>query len=262
MKLHRHRGSPLQGFPPREQGFTLLEVIVALGVLAVIGAMSFGAMTNSLQAREFLEEEQRFARNADTALTRISRHLELAWLTEHTTAVNTFQTVFIGKDGDDLDEVWFASLGHQRRYRDSREGDQTEITLWTEDDPENDGDYVLLMREAQRIDEKPDEDGVITPLAHGVRRFELRYLDPTTGEWTDDWDTTGADQPNRLPRVATITLVLSAPDPDDPDATVPVTFVRSVRLAFAKTLNRDAAAWSQALDAEDAAAGGQVGGRN
>ncbi|MCB9778258.1 MAG: prepilin-type N-terminal cleavage/methylation domain-containing protein [Alphaproteobacteria bacterium] len=249
------------------RGFTLLEVIVALGVLAVIGVMSFTAMSNSLQAREFLEEDQRFARNAETALNRVSRQLELAWLTEHTTAVNTFQTVFVGKDGDDLDEVWFASLGHQRRYRESREGDQTEITLWTEEDPENEGDYVLLMREAQRIDEKPDEDGVITPLAHGVRRFELRYLDPSTGEWTDDWDTTGADQPNRLPRAVTITLVLSAPDPDDPEATVPVSFVRTVRLAFAKTLNREAAAWSNAIDAEDSsssggAAGGLTGGRN
>lgn len=222
------------------RGFTLLEVVVALGVMAVIGLLSFQAMSGSLRARDFMEEEEAFARSAANAMDRIARHLELAYMTTNTTAVNTYRTVFVAKDGDEQDELWFASLGHQRRFRDSRESDQAEVTFWTEDDPEVEGAYVLLMREGQRIDERPDEDGPVLPLAHGVKRFDLRFLDAKTGEWTEEWDSTGADQPNRLPRAVQVVLVLLAPDPDDPDALAPRSFVRTVELAFAETLNRNA----------------------
>lgn len=229
-------------------GFTLIEVVVALAVMAIIGAMSWQALSSSMQARDFLEAEEEFQRSAHTALSRIQRHVELAYLTDATSAVNTYQTVFIGKDGGERDELWFASLGHRRRYMNSRESDQTELTLWTESDPEVDGAFVLLMREAQRIDERPDEDGGVLPLAHGVERFDLYYLDPGTGEWVADWDTTGADQPNRLPRAVQLVLELRAPVVDeDEDEDRTRTFVRTIQVAFADTLNRDA----QFLNSQD-----------
>ena len=223
-----------------QRGFTLLEVVVALGVLTVIAMLSFQAVAGALRAREFMEAQEDFDRSANTALDRLDRQLSLAYMTSNTTAIDTYRTVFVGKDGDDLDEVWFASMGHQRRIRDSRECDQTEITFWTEADPDNGKAAVLLMREAQRIDEKPDEDGVINPLARNVERFDLRYLSSKTGEWSDDWDSTGADQANRLPRAVQIVLVLLGPDPDDPEQLSPHTFVRTVEMAFSETLNRNA----------------------
>lgn len=229
----------------RRAGFTLIEVVVALAVMAIIGAMSWQALAGSMQARDFLEAEEEFQRSANTALDRIQRHVELAWLTENVAAVNTYQTVFVGKDGDELDELWFASLGHRRRYYDSKECDQTEITFWAEDDPEHDGEHVLLMREAQRVDERPDEDGAVLPLAHGVERFDLRYMDHLTGEWLEEWDSSGADQPGRLPRAVQLVLVLRGPGREDIEEREPRTFVRTIPLAFADTLNREAQAFQQ-----------------
>ena len=228
----------MHGAPPS----TLLEVVVALGVMGIIGVMSWQALAGSLEARDFMEAEESFQRSANTALARVQRHLELAYLTNNTTAVNTYMTVFIAEDGGDTDTVWFSSLGHRRRYMNSRECDQTELTLWTEDDPENDGAQVLLMREAQRIDERPDEDGGVLPVAHGVERFDLHYLDPQTGEWIEEWDSTGADQNNRLPRAVQVVLELRAPTYDDDDRPEDHTrtFVRTIQLAFASTLNREA----------------------
>ncbi len=224
----------------RRLGMTLMEVMVAMGILAGIAAMTWISLAGVLDARDTLELQDEVQQSARVAMDRITRELELAWLTEHTAAINTFRTVFVAEDNEPLDRIWFTSLSHRRMVRDSREGDQTEITLWTEDDPEHSGNAVLLHREAPRIDHEPDKDGVILPLAHRVERFDLSFLDGTRGEWVEEWDTTGIETPNRLPRAVRIVLVLESPDPSDPEETRETTYATTVLLQYSKALARSA----------------------
>lgn len=210
-------------------GFTLVEVVVALAILSVIGMLSFGALSGALQARDYLESSDEVDRSARMALARISREIRLAFLTANTGATSTYKTVFIGKDGDPSDQIWFATMAHRRSLRDAREGDQAEVTIWAEPDPHGEGgELALLHREAGRIDEEPDKQGVVLPLATGVTRFDLRYLDAQTGEWRDEWDTTSVDTPNRLPRAVQIVLVLTGPDPNDEDRTLEHPYLTTV----------------------------------
>lgn len=210
-------------------GFTLVEVVVALAILSVIGMLSFGALSGALQARDYLESSDEVDRSARMALARISREIRLAFLTANTGASSTYKTVFIGKDGDPSDQIWFATMAHRRSLRDAREGDQAEVTIWAEPDPHGEGgELALLHREAGRIDEEPDKQGVVLPLATGVTRFDLRYLDAQTGEWRDEWDTTSVDTPNRLPRAVQIVLVLTGPDPNDEDRTLEHPYLTTV----------------------------------
>jgi general secretion pathway protein J len=227
----------------RRAGFTLLEIIVALGVLAIIAALTFETITNAVRARDMLEANDALNQTARTALAKIKRDLSLAYLTSQTQAVNTFRTVFVAHN-DNPDRLWFTSLSHQRLYRDARECDQTEITLWTEDDPTTDGALVLLRREAPRIDQDPEQGGAILPIAYGVKEFEVRFQDPTTNEWRDDWDTTGTETPNRLPRAAQIVLTLLGPDEEDEEKLVSRPFTTQVILEYAPPLKRDLLAGS------------------
>lgn len=197
------------------KAMTLVEVMVALGILAVIGTITIATLSNTLQAREILSENDDHQQSVRVALDTITRELELAYLTFNTQVPNSYMTVFVAKDESPVDRLWFATLSHQRLYRNARESDQTEITIWAEDDPELDGAYVLMHREAPRIDNEPDEAGVIYPLAYGVKRFTIRFLDPTTCEWADEWDTTSTEQDGRLPRAAQVVLGVLGPDPDD-----------------------------------------------
>ncbi|MFZ5481024.1 MAG: type II secretion system protein GspJ [Myxococcota bacterium] len=219
----------------RRGGFTLLEVIVALSILAIIATLTFASIQGALAARDMLEGEDEVNQIARVAMDKIRRDLQLAYLTKSTSAVNTYRTIFVAQN-QSPDRVWFTSLSHKRLYRDARESDQTEITLWTEDDPHVDDAMVLLRREAPRIDHEPEKDGVIQPLAYKVKAFELRFLDSLTSEWKDEWDTTGTDTPNRLPRAAQITLTLLAPDPDDDEKLVERPFLTTVVLQFAPAL--------------------------
>ena len=160
----------------------------------------------------------------------------MAYLTPNTMALERYQTVFVGEDHNP-DTLYMATLAHQRLYINSRECDQTEVTVWTEDGPSERGDgQVLYHREAPRIDEEPDEQGRVYPMAYNVEEFNLRYLNGTTNEWADDWDSRGADTPYVLPRSVEIGLVLLGPDPADPDRTVEVPFLTSVILQYANPL--------------------------
>lgn len=222
------------GHRPRRAAFTLLEVMIAISVLAMIGGLVVATLANTVKARDLLAADDGVQQSARVAISRLTRELRLAYLTPSTGAVNTYRTVFIAQDDDPVDTVWLTSLSHRRLYRNTAECDQTEVTLWGEDDPDLRGLSVLLHREAPRIDQEPDKDGVILPLAHGVKRFDLRFLDGSTSEWETTWDTTGADTPNRLPRAVKVVLVLSAPDVEDEDELVDHTFVTTILLDYAK----------------------------
>ena len=243
MSRRRHLPSPTRRRRPgARSGFTLIEVMVALGVMVIIAVLTWETVAGALKMRDYLEQEDELERSAKVALNRISRELSLAYLTDQTAAVNTYRTVFIGQDNDDTDVIWFATRSHRRTYATALESDQAEITLWTEPDPEISGRVVLLHRESPRVDEEPDRGGGIHPLARNITRFDLQYLDPTTYAWRDEWDSAGAETPNRLPRAVQIVLTIMAPDPDDSDEEVERTYLRTVILETADEIDRSALA--------------------
>lgn len=237
-------------------GMSTLEVMVSLFVIIVMMMMALQSIDNALELRDLLEAQDATTRGSRVATSKIRRDLQLAFLTSQTQAVNTFQTLFVGID-DSPDRVTFTSLSHQRLYRDTRESDQTEITIWAEPAPGAGRGYVLYHRESSRIDEEPDEGGTILPLAHDVRSFELRYLDAQKDEWVEEWDSRASETLNRMPRAVQVGLVLIAPDPEDADRTIDVPFVTTVVLEYAAGYNA-----TNAVQLGTGVASGAAGGAN
>ncbi|MEO0604729.1 MAG: type II secretion system protein GspJ, partial [Myxococcota bacterium] len=212
----------------RRRGITLAEVMVATIILLSMSLMIAESLRNSVIFDEALSRQDETVRTARVVMSKLRRDFELAYLSPRETSgpqvnLERYQTLFVGFN-DEPDKVFFATLNHQRLYLDTRESEQTEITIWCEDSDEGEG-YTLYHREAPRIDHEPDEQGTIWPLAYNVRSFSIRYLDQQDNEWKDEWDTRSADTPYRLPRAIEIALVLIAPDPADDDDTIDVPFV-------------------------------------
>ena len=218
---------------------TLVEVMVAIAVLAIISVLTGMTISGALKAREALSYNDDMQQSARVALNKISRELQLAYLSFNRSTPNTYRTVFLAKDTDPVDTLWFATLAHHRLYRNSRECDQAEVTIWAEDDPNLPGHYVLMHRESPRIDNEPGKDGVVYPLAYGVRQFIVRYLNPQTCLWQEEWDSTSGDQMDTLPRAAQVVLILSSIDPDDEDEYIEHTFATTVILEYARKARCD-----------------------
>jgi prepilin-type N-terminal cleavage/methylation domain-containing protein len=226
----------MPGTRRHRRGFTLIEVIVSLVLVVGIAAFTFSSLRSSFAMRDYMEQQDATDRSARVALQKIERELRLAFLTKNTTAVNTYKTVFVGKNNDDLDEMFFATFAHRRMYYGTPEGDQAEITIWTDDGP--DGTKILYHRESGRIDEDSDSGGTILPLASGVVKFDLDFLNSQTGDWAEEWDSTGNEQ-QKLPRAVQILLVLQGPDPDDDERKVDHTYLTTVMLDMADPINKD-----------------------
>ena len=219
------------------RGLSLLEVLVSISILIVMSVSVAGVFGSGIELRSILEDRDVSTRAARVALSTIRRELQLAYLTDQLQAIEFYQTVFVAEDNSP-DTLWFATRAHERLYRDTRESDQSEITLWAESSRDGTRGYTLYHRESPRVDDEPGRGGRVYPLAMNVRSFELRFLDSQTDEWQPEWDTRSVDFANRLPRAVQVGLVLIGVDPQDPERTVDLSFFTTVMLQYANPLPR------------------------
>jgi general secretion pathway protein J len=215
---------------------SMIDIMIAVVVLLMLSIATVVSMQNAVRLNDAMKSQDVTLR---APMTRIRQELRLAFLATDLTAVERYRTVFVGTKGNP-DTLWFSTRGHQRLYRDARESDQAEITIWAEPMPRIDGldpeGLVLYHRESTPIDGKPGEGGVIHPIAYNVKSFQLRYLDHRTNEWRDEWDTRGADTPNVLPRAVEIAMVVLRPDPREPGRYVEKAVKSTIVLEFATPL--------------------------
>lgn len=196
----------------RARGFTLLEVMVSLAILAMVSTLVYGAfdgMTKTKNALQRLDDRHHQGR---VALSRLARDLSAAYLTLHTgppTSQFPRVSAFIGKNGGPTDRIDFVAFSHLRVDRDSHQSDQAEIGYFTSRDPSVPDKLDLARRESSLLDDKPDKGGVVNVICEDIVSFDVQYLDPLSGEWADHWDSTqAAENVGRLPSYAKVSLVL------------------------------------------------------
>jgi general secretion pathway protein J len=189
--------------PRARSGFTLVEVLIAMAITAVVGAMALGAFSRSAAARQSVEEQDERIGGATAALTRMSRELSSAFVSEHfdRARYRDRPTVFKGRDGGDRDSLLFTTMAHVRGIRDAKESDQSVVEYLVDADPEFPGQYALFRREKIRIDDEPDRGGVKSLLLHHVKGFDVEYWDWQKQEWVRDWSTAPGDRTLLPPRV-------------------------------------------------------------
>jgi general secretion pathway protein J len=215
----------------RSRGLTLLEVMVSIGILAMVGSLIYGAFDGMSRSRRGLSRINDRYHQGRAALSRMSRELQSGFLSVHqppSEAARVRKTAFIGT----TERVDFTSFSHRRLERDSHESDQNEIGYFISRDPESSSKYDLVRRESKYIDEYPTKGGIIQVLAEDVDSFSLQYFEPVTGEWVDTWDSTQlSGQPDRLPSAVKVTVVLNG-GPNDEPLTLRTKIPISIQLAL------------------------------
>jgi general secretion pathway protein J len=197
-----------------ERGVTLIEIMIAVAITAVIGVMVMGSFQRTYAAKELTEaQDERFS-SAHVALSRLARELTQAFLSDHYDRKRFREplTIFRGKDGGDRDDLLFTTMSHARLVRDAKESDQSVVEYTVEPDPARQGESALFRREKAHIDDDPERGGAKEIVCEHVATFDVQYWDWKRQEWAREWVTNSAEHANVLPTRVKVRLGLKMPD--------------------------------------------------
>jgi general secretion pathway protein J len=201
---------------------TLLEVLVSVGILALVSTLIYGAFDGMQRSRAGISRIDERYHQGRQALARMSRELQSAFISlqmpQLTTAAQR-NTLFLGTDSGQSDRVDFTSFSHRRLLRNVHESDQNELSYFMGRDPDRNDKYDLLRREQREIDLDPTKGGVVSVLCEDVTAFDVQYLEPITDTWLDSWDSSQPSSTytfNRLPLEVKIRLTLRGGEGDRP----------------------------------------------
>lgn len=201
-----------------QRGLTLLEIALAIAILAIMGTLTWGSLGRSFDAYEAVTAVDQRYHNVRNAMNRMAHELSMAFLTAPSRDFGQEQmwkTLFQAKTGSDFDELHFTSFAHQPMRQNAKESDQCEISYFTDRDPDAREQVNLMRRLDPRIDREPEKGGPAFAMAEDIKGFKLRYFDPKDDDWTDEWDTERPEFAGRLPTIIELTLIIEDEDGKD-----------------------------------------------
>ncbi|MFA6034209.1 MAG: type II secretion system protein GspJ [Myxococcota bacterium] len=197
-----------EGRVRRQSGMMLIEVLVALAILSLITTLVYGSISRSTEAKDVAERITARYSTARVALSRMAREISMAFLSTHISQDRRTITLFKSKNELPVDSLLFSSMAHMRLSANSHESDQSYIWYYGDDCRESPGKKCLMRREKPRLDDMPEEEGPAEVLAEDIVELEIKYWDDQQREWVDEWDTTGVEKANRLPRIVRIAMTI------------------------------------------------------
>jgi type II secretion system protein J len=186
------------------RAFSLLEILIASSLLALIGALLAQSLSSSIDAKDAIETTSNRYTVVRSAMSRVVDEISMAYLSNHRPGGTNEIRAITGFKGE-RDRVDFTAFGYVPRVEDEKRSDQRQLSYFLDTDPRT-KTKSLIRREQPNLDEEFDEGGREQTLLPDVRELEFEYWDQTKEEWSEKWDATG-DQVDRLPPRVRIKIV-------------------------------------------------------
>ena len=192
-------------------GFTLIEVMLALAILAFLTTILWGSFSQTAANKRAIESAQERLHTVRVALMRMSREIEMAYLSDsENTALTERRTFLTGSSHADVDELTFSTFAHQRLRAGLAEGDTALINYYGARDPDDRRVVNLMRRETRRLQAEnpstlPGESYILCP---DVLRVRFTYYDHKKKEWDNEWTTMNASGAQYLPTHIRITITI------------------------------------------------------
>jgi general secretion pathway protein J len=181
-----------------EAGFTLVEILVAVALLATIGAIVFGALVTSTQVVDAGREQAAREQMVRRILRVMADDVSLSRFTQSFPWVGMNGT----QDGQPADTLAFLGMSESQGISAGKDSEMIRVVYTREGD--------RLLRFARRnlyglTDESVDQ----IELANRVKAFNIRYFDAQGLIWTDEWLVT-----SKMPKALLLEVTFQPPDAD------------------------------------------------
>ena len=194
----------------KDRGFTLVEVMVTAGIVALIMAIIYGAFAGSIKTMKISTDGGDVYRKARLILNHIAQEISCAYLPTEKENPG-IQYAFVGNDGEEeglpRDTLSFTSTalpvkGPARGLKEIGYG----IIL----DPETD-EPALMMREDVTPDDHVDAGGRSYLLDAGILGLDFTFYDARGRDW-ERWDSTASIFAGKLPQRVYIAIYYKDPE--------------------------------------------------
>ncbi len=205
------RRRPVTTRASAQAGFTLMEIMVSVAILAGMTTLLWGSFSISSRTKRRVEEIEERYHQIRLAMGRMAREMSMAFLSKNEVpGALKPRTMFISLKNSGIDDLTFSGLSHVPLKDSAKECDQSIIRYYAAPDPDNRSRTHLMRRESRRLGgDRPGETGPADILLEDVIALHFQFFDEVANEWRDGWNTTAADgQPDRLPAKVRITVTV------------------------------------------------------
>lgn len=243
-KVLKELGNPRRA----SAGFTLVEVLIAVSIMAAISVVVWASISNMFETRDFLEERYERFQMVRLSMNRMATELGGSYLAgpahggeplpgepedlsnedpedERGAKRDMREPVQFGMIGR-ADRVDFTSLAHIRTLDGERASYHSEIGYFVRRGFAEDGRPVqqLMRRHDTTLDDNIQRGGSVYLMVPEIESIKFEYWDAgevqlgtvkelAQGRWISEWDTTRRQFSGRLPTRIRITLTLPAQGP-------------------------------------------------
>lgn len=198
------------------QGFTLLEILLALSIFTIIGITTVKHIQQIQNTKELAFKELDLYNGIRATFSVMRYDLSQAFHIRYEELSGEARQLVLGNqpvahtlfDGR-KSEIVFTSLSHRVYYAGLRECEQTEISYFLQKLPGKTNRSTLMKRESEIIDNDLYQGGSVYRLLENVTALRFHYWDEKTAKWLDDWNSDGGEHQDKFPLAikAIITLV-------------------------------------------------------
>ncbi len=194
-----------------EAGFTMIEILISMAILAGMTTLLWGSFSMSSNAKRKIEKVEARYHQIRLAMSRMAREISMSFLSKNDVVGALHpRTLFSSAHNNSIDDLMFTGLSHMMLRANGKECDQSLIRYYAAPDPDDRSRTHLMRRESRRLGgEKPGEEGPAYIMLEDVEELHYEFFDELANEWREDWDTTSADgQVDRLPTKVRIVVTL------------------------------------------------------
>jgi type II secretion system protein J len=184
-------------------GFTLLEVLLAMGLVSLLAGTLYASLHVAFRARDSIQRAADQGSAGQLALDMMRRDLTEALPSNGILAGIFTGTDAQGQSGADADDISFYAAAHTGTS-DLPEGDVCLIDYTIGND--EDGQPALVRNTTTNLLATDTQDPTTEVICRKVQALNLRYFDGST--WADSWDS--AQQNNAPPVAVEVTLTLKS----------------------------------------------------
>jgi general secretion pathway protein J len=170
-----------------ESGFTLIEILLAVSLVAMMATLVFGSLYVTINAIDSAR-----ANSADEQIVRSTLRL---MADELSVSVNRPIGPWMGINGQyeglPADSVAFLTMGQFRGADSAKDTELVRIVYTREGDR-------LLRFVRRNLYGLTDESVEQVELATKVKGFNIRYYDSKSNLWLDEWDQRGRESPKAI----------------------------------------------------------------